>query len=182
MSNSANFKIDTSGIVNAAGDEDMAAGDIKFWPSEVIPGGWLVRDGRALSRATYAGLFAVLGTRYGAGDGATTFNIMDDRAEYIRGADMGRGVDAGRVVGSLQSDATRLLINGMARTGLATPGEGDSEIGLMTHIPGTEMIGIQCAQWAGFEKTSLRAAMDTNYGGAMETRTRNRAYVPLIKY
>lgn len=48
-----------------------------------IPNGWLLCDGIAISRDTYASLFAVISTRYGAGDGSTTFNLpnmVDDFA------------------------------------------------------------------------------------------------------
>jgi hypothetical protein len=41
----------------------------------VYPTGWLRADGAAIGRATYAGLFAIIGTTYGAGDGSTTFNL-----------------------------------------------------------------------------------------------------------
>lgn len=40
-----------------------------------IPDGYLVQNGQAVSRSTYAALFAVIGTRYGAGNGSTTFNV-----------------------------------------------------------------------------------------------------------
>lgn len=43
------------------------------------PTGWLLCDGSAVSRATYAALFAILGTTYGGGDGSTTFNVPDMR-------------------------------------------------------------------------------------------------------
>lgn len=174
MSNSANFKIDTSGIVNAAGDEDMAAGDIKFWPSEVIPGGWIVRDGRALSRATYAALFAVLGTRYGAGDGATTFNIMDDRAEYLRGADMGRGVDVGRAVGSLQSQQIPHHGHVIECKG------GGSGFGFQATAAGRSPNGGTLGGVLSDIRDYAGAGFGADFGE--ENRVRNRAYVPLIKY
>jgi len=44
------------------------------------PTGWIVCDGSAISRTTYAALFAIIGTTYGSGDGSTTFNIPDMRA------------------------------------------------------------------------------------------------------
>lgn len=66
---------------------------------------FLLADGSAKSRATYANLFSVIGTTYGAGDGSTTFNLPDARAEFLRGADLGRGVDPNRKLGSTQSDA-----------------------------------------------------------------------------
>jgi microcystin-dependent protein len=43
------------------------------------PSGFLFADGSAVSRTTYADLFAVIGTTYGAGDGSTTFNLPDKR-------------------------------------------------------------------------------------------------------
>lgn len=44
------------------------------------PSGWLLCDGRAVSRSTYSALFTAIGTTYGVGDGSTTFNIPDLRA------------------------------------------------------------------------------------------------------
>ena len=48
-------------------------------PTANIPSGWLVCDGSAVSRTTYARLFAAIGTLHGAGDGTTTFNLPDRR-------------------------------------------------------------------------------------------------------
>lgn len=73
------------------------------------PDGFLLCDGSALSRTSYAVLFSAIGTAYGAGDGSSSFNIPDLRGEFIRGTDNGRGVDAGRQIGSTQSDAMRNL-------------------------------------------------------------------------
>lgn len=48
------------------------------FPGSTPPAGWLIRNGAAVSRATYADLFATIGTTFGAGDGSTTFNLPDD--------------------------------------------------------------------------------------------------------
>ena len=48
-----------------------------YWSS--APTGYLVEDGSAVSRTTYADLFAAIGTTYGAGNGSTTFNVPDSR-------------------------------------------------------------------------------------------------------
>ena len=50
-------------------------GEIRVWPSESPPAGFLLCNGRAVSRTTYAALFAVIGTSFGSGDGSTTFNL-----------------------------------------------------------------------------------------------------------
>ncbi len=69
-----------------------------------VPEGFFECDGSAVSRTTYAELFAIIGTLYGVGDGSTTFNIPDLRGEFIRGWDNGRGVDPARAIGSAQGD------------------------------------------------------------------------------
>jgi microcystin-dependent protein len=50
------------------------------------PTGFLFEDGSAVSRSTYAALFGAIGTAYGAGDGAATFNLPDSRGRFTVGA------------------------------------------------------------------------------------------------
>lgn len=50
-------------------------GAVQMFAGASAPVGWLVADGSAISRSTYAALFTLLGTTYGAGNGTTTFNI-----------------------------------------------------------------------------------------------------------
>jgi microcystin-dependent protein len=60
--------------------------------------GWAWLNAQALSRTDYAGLFAVWGTAYGAGNGSTTFNVRDDRGRVAAGKDdMGGAANAGRL-------------------------------------------------------------------------------------
>jgi len=49
------------------------------------PTGFLMCDGSAISRTTYASLFSVIGTAYGVGDGSTTFNLPDLRQRFPLG-------------------------------------------------------------------------------------------------
>ncbi len=77
-------------------------GQVCFFAMQAAPTGFLICDGRAISRTTYASLFAAIGTLYGVGDGSTTFNLPDLRGEFIRGWDGTRGEDAGRTFGSWQ--------------------------------------------------------------------------------
>jgi microcystin-dependent protein len=58
-----------------------------------IPPGWLLCDGSAVSRATYASLFGAIGINFGGGDGITTFNLPDMRGRFLRGVDHGAGRD-----------------------------------------------------------------------------------------
>ena len=82
----------------------VPTGSVFYFAANAAPTGYLEADGTAVSRSTYAALFAVTGTTFGVGDGSTTFNLPDLRGEFIRGWDDGRGVDAGRAFGSTQAD------------------------------------------------------------------------------
>lgn len=57
--------------------DGVLAGFIQMYGAASAPTGWLLCDGSAVSRSTYATLFALIGTTYGAGDGSSTFNVPD---------------------------------------------------------------------------------------------------------
>lgn len=63
----------------------FSTGDLKMSAAATAPAGWVLCDGGPYSRATYAALFSVLGTAYGAGDGVTTFNVPDLRQRFPLG-------------------------------------------------------------------------------------------------
>lgn len=65
---------------NIKGDINLPAGTIVAFGGSAAPLYWLVCDGAAVSRTTYAALFAVIGTTYGTGNGSTTFNLPDLRS------------------------------------------------------------------------------------------------------
>lgn len=83
----------------------VPTGAVIHTAASTAPTGFLKANGALVSRTTYAALFAVIGTTFGAGDGSTTFALPDLRGEFLRGLDDGRGVDAARVLGSSQLDA-----------------------------------------------------------------------------
>jgi microcystin-dependent protein len=60
---------------NLTGIQGVNTGIIIPWSSASVPSGFLECNGSAVSRSTYAALFAVIGTTYGAGNGSTTFNV-----------------------------------------------------------------------------------------------------------
>jgi microcystin-dependent protein len=65
-----------AGNLTVTGSSTIApAGSILMWPTGSAPTGYLLCAGAAVSRTTYAALFAVVGTTFGAGDGSTTFNL-----------------------------------------------------------------------------------------------------------
>ncbi len=133
-------------------------GQVCFFAMIAAPSGFLICDGRAVSRTTYASLFAAIGTLYGVGNGSTTFNLPDLRGEFIRGWDGGRGVDTGRTIGSYQADELRSHTHTFDRTFIVSNGENDNNA----------MAG------PGYESATTGAT-----GGA-ETRPRNVALLPCV--
>jgi microcystin-dependent protein len=84
----------------------LPVGTIVQYAAVPAPSGWLNCDGSAISRTTYAALFSVIGTTYGAGDTVSTFNIPDTRARQIRGVGTS-GIGLGGTGGA---DSVTLLI------------------------------------------------------------------------
>jgi len=74
MSNYEATKYDFDGA-NLTGIEGIPTATIVPWSSASVPTGFLECNGAAVSRSTYSALFAIVGTTYGAGDGASTFNL-----------------------------------------------------------------------------------------------------------
>lgn len=65
----------------------VPAGGITMFAGGVAPTGYLLCDGSAVSRETYADLFAVISDTYGEGDGSTTFNLPDLKGKVVVGYD-----------------------------------------------------------------------------------------------
>ncbi|MEG0923294.1 MAG: phage tail protein [Comamonas sp.] len=158
------YNAGTDGIYNES--DEFMAGQIAYCAAGVIPSGWLECNGAAISRATYGTLFASIGTNYGVGDGATTFNLPDLRGEFLRGADRGRGVDPGRALGSAQLDSVQDHKHDMPIGTLYAKAGGVIYSG---GVYGDTSIG---------EKTGLVNGAKSSG----ETRPRNVAVLTIIKY
>ena len=83
----------------------VPAGSIMAWSGSSAPSGWLICDGSAISRTTYAALFAVAGTTYGPGNGSSTFNIpnLQDRLPLGKGTN---NSTLGTQTGSMSSSSS----------------------------------------------------------------------------
>lgn len=76
-------------------ESGVPLGAVILWTNATNPVGWLKCDGAAISRTTYADLFAVIGTTYGSGDGSTTFNLPGGtEGRYIVGKGTHADVDS----------------------------------------------------------------------------------------
>lgn len=109
----SNFTLTLPTESGTIGVNSSPAGTVIFYAASTAPSGFLKANGAAVSRTTYASLFAAIGTTFGAGDGSTTFNVPDLRGEFPRGWDDGRGVDSGRVFGSTQANGIPRLRGGV---------------------------------------------------------------------
>jgi phage-related tail fiber protein len=151
-----------------------APGALMMWPKNTAPTGWLKMNGAAISRTTYSALFAVIGTAFGIGDGSTTFNIPDDRANFWRGWDDSRGIDSGRVFGSEQTD--------LLKDHQHLPPAGMSDFMALVNgapVPDTPTtFGGSSYDWSF---AGLTGGVSGGLAGS-ETRPRNRAWLPCIKY
>ena len=84
--NLGSYNLTTTGTLTAASSPGIGiTGEIRMWTTASAPTGWLICNGAAISRTTYANLFAVIGTTYGAGNGTTTFNIPNTQGKFIIG-------------------------------------------------------------------------------------------------
>lgn len=92
LSGTALYTDAVGGVVTA-----RVIGEVIDYAGSTAPSRWLLCFGQAISRATYALLFAIVGITYGAGDGVTTFNLPDCRGRTTYGKDDMGGAAANRI-------------------------------------------------------------------------------------
>jgi microcystin-dependent protein len=158
----------TAGLVTTdtivAGVGTVPIGAVFYFATSVTPVGYLICDGSVLPNgvgtvqgitADFSKLFAILGTTYGVG--ATTGALPDLRGEFIRGLDGGKGTDPGRVIGTAQADALKSHTHTLGASTTTTAASG-TDVVVST------------------------SAGSTGATGTTETRPRNIALLPCIKY
>lgn len=82
-------------MARALVSKSSITGEVKAFAGSTAPEGYLFCQGQAVSRTAYSGLFSILGTSHGQGDGSTTFNLPDYRGTFLRGK-----VDVSTITGS----------------------------------------------------------------------------------
>ena len=79
-----NIKLPDGNIYKIGGD--VPTGTVISFAANSNPAGYILCNGSAISRTTYASLFSVIGTTYGTGDGSTTFNLPNLTDKFIQGS------------------------------------------------------------------------------------------------
>lgn len=85
--------------LNQKSSSSVPTGAICFFATTAIPTGWLLCNGSNVSRTTYAALFAAIGTKFGTGNGSSTFTLPNLDERFIEGttttSDVGKKLEAG---------------------------------------------------------------------------------------
>ena len=124
-----------------------------------VPAGWLQCNGAAVSRTTYAALFAKIGTKYGSGNGSTTFNLPNLQHKFIEGT-------------TTSSEVGKSVSGGLPNiTGVLSRSDFSNDTGYTGVFSQTERGGTSSGATSGIENTwdspyfSARAANNT-YGSS----------------
>lgn len=106
----------------------VPVGSVQMFAGTTVPSNWLLCDGSDISRTTYANLFSIIGTTYGAGDGATTFTLPDFQGRSPLGAGSGTGLttrNEGDVGGAETHTLTEAELASHSHAGSAVSGSTD---------------------------------------------------------
>lgn len=135
----------------------IPVGTISPYAGTSAPANWLLCDGAAVSRATYAALFDVTGTAYGVGDGSTTFNVPDLRGRVVAGKDNMGGTTASRLTAAGSGITGTTLGNA---GGTETHTLTEAQLAVHTHIQNAHTHTSNAGEGSG-----SGATRDTAYGG-----------------
>lgn len=176
-------KVNSDGSLNriAGGTlyADAPLGTILAFGGTSAPAGWMICQGQAISRTTYAKLFAIIGTAFGSGDGSTTFNIPDLRGEFLRGAgtnshsgqgnggSVGTHQNATTIDSSIMEQTTHQLVKGYA---------GDSNYTDVTNADSSSRTGL-----TGNAYFAVEQAITAVYTDHVTTRPTNTSVNYIIK-
>ena len=140
-------------------------GEIKIWTTGTAPTNWLICDGSAISRTTYANLFAVIGTVYGVGDGSTTFNIPNLKGKVVVGFNSSETeFDAlGETGGAKTHTLTSAQIPSHTHQVTASANTGGTGTGWADLTAGSESVTTDGGTGGGQAHNNLQPYMALNY-------------------
>ncbi len=149
----------------------VPAGVVLPYAAGSVPDGWLGCNGAAVSRTTYADLFTAIGTNYGSGDGATTFNVPDLQGRTAIGAGQGAGL-TNRVPGQKIGEENHTL----------TPTEMPSHTHSLTMNSDTEGYALVESSHGYWKNTAATATTSTGGGAGHNNMPPDLVLNYFIKY
>jgi len=145
----------------------LPTGSIQMFAGTTAPNGWAICDGTAISRTTYATLFAVCSTSFGVGDGSTTFNIPNFQGVFPRGAGS-QTINARSKGGGSLGDTNEDKFQGH----ISAPGDGGVKVDYTVGVKGGGSSGIFNGSTAGaFDSIYEEALFSDNTNGTPRTGT-----------
>lgn len=174
--------IDAKGRITAASGgtaTSVPSGTVLPYAGATAPSGFFLCQGQAVSRTTYAALFALIGTTFGSGDGSTTFNLPDlrDRFPVMAGPGISRGEIGGSntVAATAGSDGAHThtvsgTTDGHALTESEMPAHTHNET-FVDDNGGQAKAGSGGFSVGGYTGTTRTAAVSSTGGGAAHTHT-----------
>ncbi len=175
----------------------VPTGSVMPYTAASAPTAWLLCDGTAVSRTTYAALFAVIGETFGQGDNSTTFNVPDFRGRFLRMVDgatardpnaatrtaMNTGGNTGDNIGSLQGYATaRPIGSSFSSSSDGAHTHTYTRYGTSVNVDPNSISGVGSVLSSSSTQTTSSSGAHTHTitsGGDSETRPIN-AYVNYI--
>lgn len=159
-------------------------GMIVAYGGSTAPAHWLLCRGQAVSRTTYADLFAAIDTQFGVGDGSTTFNLPDLRGRVPMGQDNMGGVDAARVTAASTGGGNADTLGGVggAETHTLVSGEMPAHVHNVNgaHTPSGAVAGFDRHITDGTVETD--ANTDSTGGGGAHSNTQPWMAITYIIY
>ena len=163
---------------------DIPVGTINMYAGATtdVPTGWLLCNGAAVSRTTYAQLFAVLDTEYGVGDGSATFNVPDfvTTNKFPRAAtnDAGRGTTGGSSTHTLTGSESGTSVH---THGVSDPGHSHSmRVGSNTNATAGRTINDSTQSVSGGSTSSASAGISLQSTSAANASSAHENKPPFI--
>jgi microcystin-dependent protein len=139
------------------GGDTLPIGSVVEWDSDVVPTNWLLLDGQEVSREEYSELFEIYGTRYGEGDGITTFNLPNRCGKVAVGLDT-EDSDFNTLGNTGGEKAHTLTVDEMPSHNHKTPVAWDSGRGTSSAVSGE-------FQWLLHQQGNVYGITTTSTGG-----------------
>jgi microcystin-dependent protein len=179
----ADGNITLAKLVTAVQQALIPAGAVQAFAMNSAPSGWLAADGTAVSRSTYAALFAAISTTYGVGDGSTTFALPDLRGYFVRGSGTNSDGTAAGTFGVKQADDLKSHTHGVTDPGhvhIFTTYRNTADVSQGGAIQG--FANFNTGSGSVTQAQNNTTGISINSTGGTETRPKNIAMLYCIKF